>query len=187
MIPRALALLVLCAAATWPLRALACGNSMDVPTIVSGQTFWFDLILWSMGAVYLNGVVLVNVRAPAAEEEPPSRFRRHFFLIVGTCLVLVFAVVSGGGMLLGLSALDLSRCAMNRSMLLMLVASPTFFFVLQTVLFQGVVKRRLGDKWGVGAIVGLVVTAVVMAAVVDLIREGIVLDLCGIEIDTNPY
>jgi hypothetical protein len=188
MLPRALTSLVLCAAATWPLRALACGNSMDYPTIISGQTFGLDLILWTVGAVFLNSVVLVNVRDPAAEGEPsPSRFRRSFFLIVGTCLVLLFAVVSAGGLLLSLSAIDLSRCTLNRSMLLMLVASPTFFFVLQTVLIQGVGKRWLGDKWGVGALVGLVVTAVVLSTVVDLIRQSIVLDRCGIEIEVDRY
>jgi hypothetical protein len=175
MLPRALVPTVLCASATWPLRALACYNSMDSSAFVFNPPLGLDLLLWTAGAVFLNHVVLVNVWAPAAEGQPrPSWFRRSFFLLVGACLVLLLATISAGGPLLSLSAQDVAKCSLNHSMVVMLVAGPAGVFTLQAVLFQGWRKRLFGDKRGV-ALVSLVVTSVLLVLGVGLARDAMVL------------
>jgi hypothetical protein len=177
MLPRALAPTVLCASATWPLRALACINSMESSASVSSSPLWLDLLLWTAGAVFLNRVVLVKVWAPTAEGQPrPSWFRRSFFLLVGACLVLLLAVVSAGGPLLSLSAHG--RCSATRSLVLVLMVGPAVLFALQAVLFQGLGKRLFGDKGGV-ALANLVVTSVLLVMGVSLVRDKMVLpQLC---------
>ncbi len=184
---RALVPIVLCTLAIWPLRALACINSMDTSAIVFSQsTIWLDLLLWTAGALFMNSVVLVNVRSPAAADQPrPSWFRRIFFLLVGACLVLLLAAVSAGGPLLTLSARDMSRCAMNGSALMVLMIGPAVLFALQAVIFQGLRQRVFGSRRG-AALVGLVVTSVLLVLVVGVARNEIILpELC--EPIPRPY
>lgn len=186
MLPRALAPVVLCASATWALPALACINSMDDSGIVFKQTIGLDLLLWPAGAVFMNRVVLVNVWAPIAEEQPgPSWFRRLFFLLVGACLVLLLAAFSAGGPLLGLSAQDLAKCSVDPAMVLMLAAIPMVLFALQAVVFQRVVPRWFGGKGSV-ALVSLVLTSVLLVLVAAGARDVVVLpDLC--QSFSSPY
>ncbi|MDY7232497.1 hypothetical protein [Hyalangium rubrum] len=175
MLSRALVPIVLCAAATWPLRALACINAMDTSAFAFTQTLWLDLLLWTAGAVFLNRVVLVNVRGSTAEGQPsPSGFRRFFFLLVGAALILLLAAVSAAGPLLSLSARDLARCTVNRSMVLVLLAAPTVLFLLQAVIFQGWGKRLFGEKRSV-ALLSLVSTSVLWVMAVGLARDEVVL------------
>lgn len=189
MLPRAWVPVVLFASALWPLRALACMNSMDsssvfltADSLFPTHTVGTDLFVWAVGAVFLDRIVLVNVRAPAAEQGNPAStlFRRSFFLLVGACIVLVLAAVSAGGPLLNLSAQhDLSKCSMNGVLLLLLVASPAGVFLLHSVLFQKVSRWLFGgDK--TAAIVTLVVSSAVLALGVDLARAWLfVPSLCG--------
>lgn len=192
MLPRTLVFTVLCAAALWPLRALACFNSMDTRSIFSSHAVWTDLLVWAAGAVFLNRVVLVNVLAPAAEGQPkPSTSRRAFFLLVGACLVLVLVVVLGGGPLVRLLERDMYPCLLNRPLVLVLLLSPAVVFVLQSLLFRRPSQWLFGGNKHV-ALVGLVVTSVALAVGVDMARESIVLPaLCGPSshavIDTSAY
>jgi hypothetical protein len=184
MLFRALAPIVLCVAATWPLRALACVNSMDSSATSFTQPLWLDLLIWTVGAVFLNSVVLENLRDPIAKDQPrPSWFRRSFFLLTGLCLVLLLATALAGGPLLSLSADDLSRCSISRSMLLVLVATPAAFFVLQAMYFQSLGKGAPGRKRST-ALVSLVLTSVLLATVMSLTRDVLVLPrLCVIPMD----
>jgi len=173
MLPRALGSLVLCAAVSWPLRALACMNSMETSSILSHQTVWLDLFLWTVGAVFLNRVVLVEVRAPAAEGQPPPPLAsRFFFLLVGACVVLLLVAASAAGPLLSLGAHKMSECLKNHSVLLVLLASPAVVFVLQTVLFQKMGQWLFGGDSKV-ALVTLVLTSVVLSLGVDWARDAI--------------
>jgi hypothetical protein len=191
MLPRALAPVVLCASAFWPLRALACMNSMDSSavfldsrSIFPSFTVWTDVFVWAVGAVFLNRVVFVNVRAPVTPDgQPapaPAPFRKAFFLLVGACLVLVLAAVSAGGPLLNLSAQhDMSKCAMNGVLLLLLAASPMGAFLLHSALFQRVSQWLFGGDKTV-TIVTLVVSSVVLSLGVDFVRAWLfVPSLCG--------
>jgi hypothetical protein len=180
MLPRALIPIALCAAAMWPLHALACMNSMDASAINFTQTLWVDLPIWAVGAVFLNRVVIGNVWSPAVEGQPkPSWFRRSFFLLVGASVILVLATASAAGPLLNLTSLDLGRCAMKRDMVLMLLISPTVLFVLQALLFRRIGKRLFGDD-KVVAIVSLVVTSALLVLVVGVARDNLFLpNLCS--------
>ncbi|PTL81594.1 hypothetical protein [Vitiosangium sp. GDMCC 1.1324] len=191
MISRALVLVVLFASALWPLHALACSNSMDSSAIFTSNTFWLDLFLWTMGAVFLNRVVIANVWGPATASPAGSSWaRRFFFLLVGACLLLLLATVTAGGPVLNLSAHAMSECLTNRSMLWVLMASPTVVFVLQAVLFRKW-DQKLFDGDRTVALAALVFTSVVLAGGVDLARELVVLPaLCGpsgIEFGGDPY
>lgn len=176
MLPRALVPVVFCVAVTWSLSAIACGNSMDSAPAVSGHLFWLDMLVWPVGAVFLNRVVLVNLRGPATEDPSnPSGGRRPFFLLVGVCLVLVLVSVWAGGPLLALNAQSLSGCDMSLPMLPVLLVGPAFFFVSQSVLFH-----RFGG--GRFALVSLVLSSLILALMVDVARTNIVLPmLCGPE------
>ncbi|WP_157231994.1 hypothetical protein [Hyalangium minutum] len=180
MLPRALVPTVLFAAVLWPLRALACINSMDASSIFTAHTVWTDLIVWTVGAVFLNQVVIANVRAPAVEGQPaPSRFRKAFFLLVGACLVLVMGVVSAGGPLLNFGEIKMSTCLFDRRFLLLMMGSPAVVFVLHSVLFQRLSRWLFsGDR--LVTLVTLVVSSVLLAVGVDMVRESILLPkLCG--------
>ncbi|WP_375773153.1 hypothetical protein NR798_20430 [Archangium gephyra] len=191
MLSRALVLAVLFASALWPLHALACSNSMDSSAVFTSNTVWIDLILWTLGAVFLNRVVIANVWGPAtASPAGSSRARRFFFLLVGACLVLLLATVSAGGPLLNLSAKAMSACLTNGFMLWVLLASPAVVFVLQAVLFQKWSQKLFGDDRTV-ALATLVFTSVVLSGGVDLAREWVVLpELCessGIVFGDDAY
>ena len=175
MLPRALVPTVLFASAAWPLRALACYNSMDSGAFVFTRTLWLDLLVWTVGALFLNRLVLVHVWGPTAQGQPrPSWFRRSFFLLVSAALVLLLAAVSAGGPLLSLSPYELSRCSVNRSMLLVLVAGPAVLFTLQALLFRGVGNWLFGDKRGL-TFMSLVSTSVLLVMGVGMARDALVL------------
>jgi hypothetical protein len=170
MPPRALVPVVFCIAATWSLSAFACINSMESVTVVTGNVFWLDAFVWPVGAVFLNRIVLVNLRGSAAQDPSrPPRAQRFFFLLVGACLMLVLVSVWAGGPLLNLSSQDLSGCIVSRPMLVVLMASPAVFFGLQSVLFKWVG----GD--GRVALVGLVLSSLLLAVMVDVARQEIFL------------
>lgn len=177
---RALVRVVLFASALWPLHALACINSMDSSAVFTSNTVWVDLFLWTLGAVFMNRVVIANVWGPdTASPAGASRARRFFFLLVGVCLVLLLATVTAGGPILNLSANDMSECFTNRSMLWVLMASPAVVFVLQTVLFQKWGQKLFGGDRKV-ALATLVATSLVLAGGVDLAREWVILpELCS--------
>lgn len=174
MLPRALVPVVFCVAVTWSVSAIACGNSMDSPPAVSDQLFWLDMLVWPVGAVFLNRVVLVNLRRPATEDPSnPSGGRRLFFLLVGVCLMLLLVSVWAGGPILTLSARSLSGCEMSLPVLPVLLVGPAFIFVPQSVLFH-----RLGG--GRFAVVSLVLSSLMLSLMVDAARTDIVLPmLCG--------
>ncbi|WNG59971.1 hypothetical protein F0U59_38560 [Archangium gephyra] len=191
MFSRALVLVVLFASALWPLHALACSNSMDSSAVFTSNTFWLDLVLWTMGAVFLNRVVIANVWGPAtASPAGASWARRFFFLLVGACLVLLLATVTAAGPVLNLSANKMSKCLTNRSMLWVLMASPAVVFVLQAVLFQKWDQKLFGGDRK-AALATLVLTSVLLAGGVDLARESVVLPaLCrssGIVFGDDAY
>ncbi|MCY1083407.1 hypothetical protein [Archangium lansingense] len=188
---RALVIVVLFASALWPLHALACSNSMDSSAVFTSNTFWLDLVLWTIGAVFLNRVVIANVWGPATASPAGSSWvGRFFFLLVGACLVLLFATVTAGGPVLNLSANKMSGCLTNRSMLWVLMASPAVVFVLQAVVFQKWDQQLFGGDRLI-ALAALVLTSVVLAGGVDLARELVVLpELCrpsGIVVGANTY
>ncbi|MFY0579070.1 hypothetical protein ACN28S_36665 [Cystobacter fuscus] len=190
MFSRALVLVVLFASVLWPLHALACGNSLDSGAVFTSKTVWLDMVLWTMGAVFLNRVVIANVWGPATASPAGSSWaHRFFFLLVGACLVLLLAAVTAGGPVLNLSANKLSACLTNRSMLWVLMASPAVVFVLQAVLFQ-TWDQKLFDGHRTIALATLVITSMLLAGGVDLARESVVLPaLCersGIVFE-DPY
>ncbi|WP_224367323.1 hypothetical protein [Hyalangium versicolor] len=172
---RALSPILLCASAMWPLCALACFNSMDKSLFVFTRTLWLDLVVWTLGALFLNRVVLVNVRGSTVEGQPqPSWFRRAFFLLVGAALVLLLAALSAGGPLFSLASYEMARCSLDRSMLLVLLILPAALFTLQAVLFQKLGTRLFGGQRSV-AIASLVFTSVLLVLVVGMSRDAMVL------------
>ncbi|RKG80465.1 hypothetical protein [Corallococcus terminator] len=175
MLSRALAPLLLCVSVLAPLRAIACFNSMDASTREFTQSFWVDLILWTLGAVFLNRVVLFNGLGTTAEERASaSGLRKAFLLLVSAALVLLLATVSAGGPLLNFSSMDFARCSVSRTMLLVLVASPAVLFSLQAVVFHGPGRRLFRDRGGV-ALASLVLTSVLLATGLGKVRETYIL------------
>ncbi|NOK15729.1 hypothetical protein [Corallococcus carmarthensis] len=179
MRPRALVPPLLCALVLWPLHAIACINAMDDSYRDFSQSYWVDLIFWTVGAVFLHRVVLRNVWGPAAMGQPePSRARRGFFLFVGVALVLLLETVSVAGPLLHFSASAISKCTVRRPLLAALVASPVLLFLLQAAFFHGPGRRLFGDKARV-TLVGLVVTSVLLVLGMGMARETYLLpNLC---------
>lgn len=174
MLPRALVPGLLCVSALWPLRAFACINSMDGARQFD-QFFLVDLFLWSTGAVFLNRVVLVNVRGSAATGQPaPAAFRRTFFMLVGAALVLLLAVVSAGGPLFDFSAEDVARCSPSLPMLLVLMAIPAALFSLHGAFFHALDGRGAGGK-GWRGVVSLVLSSVVLVAGFWIARDAYIL------------
>ncbi|NOJ93701.1 hypothetical protein HMI51_12255 [Corallococcus coralloides] len=173
MLRRALAPILFGAPVLWPLHALACINSMDYAPKDFSQSYWADLVFWSVGAVFMNRVVLRNVWGPAVKGQPAAA-RRSFFLIVGVALLLLLEAVSVGGPLLNFSASDFSTCVMSIPNLVVLVASPVVLFLMQAAFFHGPGKRRFGDT-GTRPLVALVVTSVVLVLGLGVIRENIIL------------
>ncbi|AFE05901.1 hypothetical protein COCOR_04574 [Corallococcus coralloides DSM 2259] len=175
MLPRALAPILFGASVLWPLHALACINSMDYAPKDFSQSYWADLFFWSVGAVFMNRVILRNIWGPAVKGQPvPPQARRAFFVVVGVALLLLLEAVSVGGPLLNFSATDFSECRMSITNLVMLVASPLVLFLLQAAFFHGPGKRRFGDT-GKRPIVALVVTSVVLVLGLGMVREYIIL------------
>jgi hypothetical protein len=163
---------------------------MDSSAVFTAKTVWLDMVLWTMGAVFLNRVVIANVWGPATASPAGSSWaRRFFFLLVGACLVLLLATVTAGGPVLNLSAKKMSACLTNRSMLWVLMASPAVVFVLQAVLFQKW-GQKLFDGDRTISLATLVITSMLVAGGVDLARESVVLPaLCeraGIVFE-DPY
>lgn len=157
---------------------LGCMNSMDNGAFIFTQSFWLDLVLWTLGAVFLNRVVLPNVRQPTVQGEPEWA-RRSFFLLVGACLVLLLALASAGAPLLGLSPERLARCQLNLSLLAVMVVGPALLFSVQALLFQGMGRRLFGDRQG-RALVALLISSVLLVVVLSQAREVVVLpELCG--------
>ncbi|MHA7631614.1 hypothetical protein [Corallococcus sp. M7] len=175
MLPRALAPILFGASVLWPLHALACINAMDYTPRDFSQSYWADLFFWSVGAVFMNRVVIRNVWGPVVKGRPVTpQARRTFFMVVGVALILLLEMVSVGGPLLNFTARDFSECRMSIPNLVMLVVSPIVLFVLQAAFFQGPGKRRFGDT-GKRPIVALVVTSVVLVLGLGMVREYIIL------------
>ncbi|NVJ19643.1 hypothetical protein HUW62_00110 [Myxococcus sp. AM011] len=176
---RALAVSMLCASVLWPLRVLACINSMDASTRDFTQSFWVDLGLWSVGAVFLNRVVLFDAQRPTAKHPPgPSRFRRAFFLLVSAAFVLLLAVILAGAPLLNFDAEDFARCAVSLPMLLVLVASPVVLFSLQSAFFHGPGVRLFRHRQR-GALASLLLSSLLLVIGVGVTREVFILpNLC---------
>lgn len=177
---RALAASMLCASVLWPLRVLACLNSMDASTRDFTQSFWVDLGLWTMGAVFLNRVVLLDGQRPTAKHPPrPSRFQRAFFLLVSAAFVLLLAVILAGAPLLNFDAEDFARCAVSLPMLLVLVACPVVVFSLQSAFFHGPGVRLFRHRQG-GALVSLLLSSFLLVTAVGVTRELFILPkLCN--------
>ncbi|WP_375745331.1 hypothetical protein NR800_11405 [Corallococcus interemptor] len=192
MVPRALAPLLFGAPVLWPLRALACINSMDHAPKDFSQSYGMDLLFWSVGAVFMNRVVLRNVWGPAVKGQPgPAAARKAFFVVVGVALLLLLEAVSVGGPLLNFSARDFSACVMSLPNLVVLVASPVVLFLMQAAFFHGPGKRRFGDT-GTRPLVALVLTSVVLVLGLGMAREHLVLPhLCDNPswgfVDTDVY
>ncbi|RKH89946.1 hypothetical protein D7Y21_08325 [Corallococcus sp. AB045] len=177
MLPRALAPILFGAPVLWPLRALACINSMDDAPKDFSQSYWAGLFVWSVGAVFMNRVILRNVWGPTVKGQPEAA-RRGFFLLVGVALLLLLEAVSVGGPLLNFSASDFSACAMRTPNLVLLVASPVVLFLMQAAFFHGPGKRRFGDT-GTRPLVALVLTSVVLVLGLGMAQEHIILpNLC---------
>jgi hypothetical protein len=156
---------------------LACMNSMDRSALLFTQTFWLDLFLFTLGAVFLNRVALANVRGSTSEgEAKPTWFRRSFFLVVAACLVLLVALVSGVAPLFGLSPDQLSECTPNFSILAVLVAVPAVLLSLQALAFQTLFSR---DTTWRNALAALVSTSLLLVLVLSVVRDRVELpQLC---------
>lgn len=184
---RALVPIVLCATTLWPLWGLACINSMGPIARDVTVPLWLDLVPWTLGAVFLNRVVLVNVRGPAAMEQPqPSWFRRAFFLLVGAAIFLVLTTLAAGWPLANLTSEDLDRCTGSRPLILALVVSPVVLLILQAAFFQGTGKRLLSDKRRV-ALASLVVSSVLLVMGLRFVRDAFIIpQLCPLATVGRP-
>lgn len=156
---------------------LACMNSMDRSALLFPQTFWFDLFVFTGGAVFLNRVALANVRGTAAEgEAKPTWFRRSFFGLVAACLVLLVAVVSAAAPLFGVSPDQLTDCVPNLSVLGVLVAIPAVLLSLQALAFQALFSPS--STWR-NTLAALVSTSVLLVVGASVVRDQMVLpQLC---------
>lgn len=172
---RALAVSMLCASVLWPLRVLACINSMDSMTKDFTESFWVDLGLWTVGAVFLNRVVLFDEQRPTAK---PSGFRRAFFLLVGAAFVMLLAAIMAGAPLLKFHAEDFARCLVSPPMLLVMVAIPVVLFSLQSAFFHGPGIRLFRRRQRV-ALVSLLLSSFLLVTGVGVTRELFILpNLC---------
>ncbi|WP_224364371.1 hypothetical protein [Hyalangium versicolor] len=178
MLSRAHIPIVFCGTVLGSLPALACGNSMDAGISLP---IGVDLVSWTVGAVFLNRVVLKNVIGPFDEEEEPSQFRRSFFLLVGVALILLLVTITAGVPILSLSGDAVARCSMSTLLLLALVASPLVLFLLQAELFQRLNTRGFSSKSSL-TLIALVITSLFLAGVVGKTRDGLILpNLCSQE------
>ena len=155
---------------------LACMNSMDYAAIVFARTFWVDLASWVAGGLFLNGVVLANVRGVEGEA-PPSRGRRAFFLLVGLCVVLLIGVTTAAGPLLGVNPDQLAICTINASVLTLLIIGPVTLFWVQALFFQGLKKVIFGEhrKLALGA---LAFSSVLLVLAMTAAKDTLSPDLC---------
>ncbi|RYZ44045.1 MAG: hypothetical protein EOO71_00815 [Myxococcaceae bacterium] len=184
MSSRAIAPALLCASVLWPLRALACINSMDgsIPDFTS--TFWVDLGLWTLGAVFLNRTVLVSVGGSTATTSAP---RKAFLLLASAAIILMLSTFYAGAPLLSFSAYDLSYCSVSPVMLSALVASPALFFGLQAAYFHGPGRRMFGG-WRRLALVSLMLTSVLLVVGLAVARQLFILpNLCQNPSFFDPY
>ncbi|WP_338868494.1 hypothetical protein [Myxococcus stipitatus] len=175
MLARALASTLVCASVLWPLQVLACINAMDGTLRGFHESFGTDLGLWTVGAVFLNRVVLFNNDGPPSQQvHKVSWARRAFFLLVSAAFILVLAAVMAGGPILTISAEDIARCSVSLPFLLALVASPALLFSLQSAFFQGP-GRRLFRKTRWGALVGVVVSSLFLVIGLGMARDTYIL------------
>ncbi|QSQ17522.1 hypothetical protein [Myxococcus landrumensis] len=191
MSARALASLVVAASVLWPLQVLACINSMDSSVRGIDDSIWADVSLWTVGAVFLNQVVLFNNHGPPAKlVHRTSWARRVFFLLVSVAFILVLSAVMAGGPLLNVSAEDLARCAISPAILAVMVASPAVLFGLQSAYFQGPGLRRFRGRTRT-ALVSVVASSLLLATGLGVARDLFVLPkICrtpNVFIEDSPY
>lgn len=151
-------------------------NSMDYGAIAVTETFGMDLLVWTVAGIFLNRVVLANVRGAAGEEEP-SGFRRSFFLAVAGCVVLLIAALSVLEPLLGVSPERLSECIVNPAMLTLLLLGPATLFSTQALVFQGFHKLVFEKRKTLG-LAALVCSSVLSVLVLSRARENLVPLMC---------
>ncbi|WP_342380005.1 hypothetical protein NVS55_10620 [Myxococcus stipitatus] len=163
------------ASVLWPLQVLACINSMDSSVRGIDDSIWADVGLWTVGAVFLNQVVLFNNHGPPAKLVHRTSWpRRVFFLLVSVAFVLVLSAVMAGGPLLNVSAEDLARCAINPAILAVMVASPAVLFGLQSAYFHGPGLRRFRGRTQT-AIISVVASSLFLATGLGVARDLFVL------------
>jgi hypothetical protein len=149
---------------------------MDVGAVTFSESWPMDVLLWTVGSVILNRVVLTQLRAAS------GLARRLFFGIVALCLVVLFATLSAAAPLLGVDPTELAGCDLDMMMFALLVATPALLFVVHAAFFQ-----RFFPTGG-RALVLLVSSSLALVGVTVIVRKTVVLPkLCIIHRVPNRF